>query len=146
MALQKIALEDLTALQDLYKVQWPLHIITYNTIKIAIDRFQKQTDWCDDVNFWRLDRGHTRNGGFITIDTNLGCIFFNTLEPEPFAEMRTALSLIDYTDEMVFLNTREIFRNMLMIVISELPLRLVHESSHNCFFINKEVFETMHVK
>jgi hypothetical protein len=69
MSLVKISGAELSELKEYCKVDWPLHIITYNTIKNFINRFDKFPEWKEIVSFWSLNGGWRSHASFVIINT-----------------------------------------------------------------------------
>lgn len=143
MALVKILISELKELKEMYRVKWPLHIMTYNNFKNLIERFEKHPKWKSKAVFWSLNGEWGKHGTFIMTYGNL--IFFNTLEPAPYNEIEQALMLVNYGSFTMFTDIREIFRTLIYNVIEKLQLRVVSEEDFLCYFIPKELFQNISI-
>lgn len=138
MALVKIPTDELLELQELYKVDWPLHILTYNTFKIFINRHKKIPKWSEKIQFWSLNGDWRTNGTFVMVNDYL--MFFNTLESEPHGEISKALMLIRYPKFSFFMDIRDMFWPLLRDVIKKLQLRVISNSASDCHLIPREIY------
>jgi hypothetical protein len=65
----KISLSELKELQEIYKSDWPLHVITHNTFKNFIHRFEKFPEWKNKVIFWSLNGDWKKHGTFVMVNS-----------------------------------------------------------------------------
>jgi hypothetical protein len=145
MTLVKITSSELKELKERFKIDWPLHVITYNTLENFIERFAKFPEWEEKVTFWSLN-GDQSFASFVMINAHTDSIFFNTLESEPYTEVKSILQLIEYTDKMVFLNVRSIFQQLVKDVMKKLKMQLTYEGVFNCFLMPKERFKNLEIE
>lgn len=138
MALVRIPVEELVDLKEFYKVDWPLHILTYNNFKILIDRHRKSPKWSEKVQFLSLNGNWRTNGTFVMVNGHF--IFFNTLEAKPYGEIRKALMLLSYSKLTMFIDIRNIFGSMVHDVIKTLQLEVKAETLSNCYIMPQEWF------
>lgn len=143
MSLVQITIPELKELQEIYKVDWPLHIITHNTIKSFVHRFEKSPEWKAFVTFWSLNGDWKKNGTFVMVNKQM--IFFNTLESAPHDEIKEVLMKLQYDKNMMFINTREIFKSLVYDVIEKLQLKILFDKACTCFFIPKENYKGMKI-
>lgn len=113
--LKKISVDQLPVLRDMYKVHWPLHISTFSTIQLFIDRFAKHPEWIARVSFFSFDEDWKTCGVFIMNNENR--IFFNTLETYPYAKLGKALVRMNFESRVSFINIRDALRPALFIAI-----------------------------
>lgn len=143
MSLVKISVTELKELQQIYRVQWPLHIFTYNTIKNFTWRLEKFPEWENRVKFWSLNGAWKKNGTFVM--TNGHMIFFNSLEASPYDELKTILKNLEYTKSMLFINTRDIFKSLVYNVVETFELAILFDKVCNCFFVPKENYKNLEI-
>lgn len=143
MTLQEISSNELRQLKELYKVEWPLHIATYNLLKNFADRFERDPKWKGNVSFWSLDGNWHEHGSFVMTFDFLIC--FNTLESAPYTGISKALMLLNYRKFMQFIDIREIFRPIIFDVIKKLDLKIVTDIRNRCYFASKEIFQGLEV-
>lgn len=60
-----LAAEDLSSVRDLFKVDWPKHIISYSTIETLIKKFEKNPSLQDEIKIFCLNGDWARDGTFI---------------------------------------------------------------------------------
>jgi hypothetical protein len=145
MSLVKLSNGDLFRLKNFYKVDWPLHIITFNTIKKFIERSEKFPEWKQKVSFWCFEGDWRRHGSFVMVNKDTNQIFFNTLESAPYTQIQAMLPLIPFSDTMVFINTRNVFRQMVKDIAKELQMNVVYESVCDCYIIPKDRFKNVEI-
>lgn len=63
--LTKIQFQDLTTLRDLFKIEWPKHIISYATIQTVIKKCEKNPKYFEDIKIWSLNNDWNSDGTFI---------------------------------------------------------------------------------
>lgn len=134
--LKKIQIDQLTKLSDLYKVDWPLHITTQSTIRLFIDRFNNHPEWVNKVDFLSFKDDWSTHGAFIMLHENR--IFFNTLEPFPFNNLRRALYLLQFNEILTFVNIRDALRPVIVDVIRIHHLEVLSDIGTKCFRLPKE--------
>lgn len=135
---------ELDKIQTFYKVNWPVHIITYYNFKNFIARFQKHPELQQDVTFLSIGNEWMTNGTFVMINSIAGTLFFDTLEPAPFAGMRELLMLVKYSAHLqhqTFINVREDFRELVLEVLANRHFKVVSNYACDCFVMPKELQE-----
>lgn len=139
MSLKEISSNDLRQLKELYKVEWPLHIMTYNLLKNFAGRFEKDRKLREKVNFWSLDGNWRDHGTFVMTFGSMIC--FNTLESAPYAGITEALMLLSYRELTTFMDVRDIFRPLISDVTTKLNLKIVADIPEKCNIAPKEIFQ-----
>lgn len=134
--LRKIPVNQLSKLSELYKVDWPLHITTYSTIRLFIDRFKNHPQWINKVDFLSFKDDWRTHGAFIMLHENR--IFFNTLEPFPFNNLQRALCLLQFNEILTFVNIRDALRLVVEDVIRIQHLEVLSDIGTKCFRLLKE--------
>lgn len=130
-----IDINDLPNLRKLYEIVKPLHAVTTVAIGHFMERFRMKPEWTKIVTFWSLNGNWKETGTFVMINAYDDHILFNTLEPAPYESLRKVLELINYEKPMVFISFREIFRSVVLAVISEKNLEILFDrSTRNIFY------------
>ncbi|KAG4068589.1 hypothetical protein HA402_004930 [Bradysia odoriphaga] len=127
-SLNIIGTEDLVYLKRLYDVDKPFHVVTTVAIGHFIQRFETKPEWTNIVKFWTLNDEWKKTGTFVMINSNDGHILFDTLEPNPYENLRKTLNLINYDKPMVFICFRDIFRPLVLDVIRVQNLEITFDS------------------
>lgn len=139
MDLVELSVSELAELQVLYKVKWPIHIITYNPIRNFINRFENHPEWKRKVNFLGVKGNWIKHGTFYM--SNGDQILFDTLEPSPHDEIKRVLFHVNYHESMTFINTRNIFRPLIGEVFDKMKFKVLLEVICDCYFFPKELFQ-----
>lgn len=135
-ALKIISVDRLPALRDLYKVEWPLHISTFSTIQIFIDRFARFPEWIERVSFLGVDEDWETCGAFVMINENR--VFFNTLEAFPFVKLEKVLFRMEFESSISFVNIRDALRPVLLNSIRVHHFEIVSDIGTRSFRMLKE--------
>lgn len=144
MNLVKLNILELGRIQEFYKVNWPVHIFAFYNLKNFIVRFKKHPELQQDVTFLSIGNEWATHGTFIMINGIAGTIFFDTLEPAPFAGMKELLMLVKYPAHLqhqTFINVREDFRQLVLEVLVNLHFKVTSDYACDCFIIPKEIQE-----
>ena len=139
--LSKISIEDLSILKDLYKVDYPLHISTYQTIQLFIERFAKHPNWLERVSFWSCGDSWKVHGHFIMFYSYR--IYFNTLEAFPFPRLKQTLLLAEFTDKTTFVNIRSELRQLTLDMVRIHHFQIVSDVGTKSFLLPKQMLLDM---
>lgn len=134
--LTKIPVEDLPTLRDLYKAEHPLHVSTFSTIQLFIERFEKHPEWVEKVCFLSLNDDWRKTGTFVM--TNSSRVFFNTLEMHPFNHLRQALLLMEFNDKITFVNIRDALRPLVLDIIRIHHFEIASDIGTRSFLMPRE--------
>lgn len=139
--LQKIPLEQMGQLRDIYNIGYPLHISTFSTVQMFIERFAQHPDWIDKVSFLSLGDDWRRNGTFVMIyETRIFC---NTLEEYPFKSLRKLLLMIELDNLMTFVNLRDYLRSLVLDVIRIRYFEVVSDIGTTSFLMPKDALNNL---
>lgn len=144
MALVEISKEELLELKELYKVDWPLHVVSYFTIKNFIDRFEKFPAWSKNVKFFSLKGDWRKHATFIMANGHF--THFNSLEPAPHEEIRQALMLFNFLKFTSLNEIRNIFQSVVHDVIKKRQLEVESEFETTFFVVQKELYPILDYK
>lgn len=145
-SLIKISKQNLLILKRIYKIDWPLHVVSYCAIDHFINRFEKQPEWEDKVKVWSLNEDWRENGTFAMVNDNDQNILFNTLEPPPYSTLRRTLELLNYEGQKVFICFRDLFRPLVLDVIRVQNLEATFDSSTRCMFMPREKLQNVQIE
>lgn len=139
MALTNISATSLSELKELYRVDWPLHVGSYNLLKVYAKRFTENPKWEEKVKFWTLNDNWRQHGSFVM--TFGFMINLNSLEPSPFHEIKKILLLLEYKKFTRFYDMREVFTPVVREVMKERGLTIYGEAPMRFFFAPKELYK-----
>lgn len=142
--LEKIPVESLPILKDIYKIDYPLHVVTQSTIQVFIDRIKKTPNWDNQMQFLSFENVWKTNGAFIMVQENR--VFFNTLEEFPFKTLRRMLLNLELDDKVVFINIRDDLRSVIFDTIRINHFEVVSDIGSKSFLMPKEVLQTLTVE
>lgn len=61
---REVPIEDLESLGDLYKVNWPKHVVMYSSIKVFVKRFELHPELKEKVKIFALTANWKIDGSF----------------------------------------------------------------------------------
>lgn len=139
----EISVDQLPELRDLYKKDWPLHIATYSTIQVYLDKAKKlqslkKIHFVSFEGFWR------KSGAFVMQDENR--VYFNTLEDFPFDGLKRLLLLIEFSDAIALINIRDLLRPLIFDLIRFHHFEVISDIGTKSFFLSKEMLRNLEIK
>lgn len=138
-SLIRITKESLPELRRIYKVDWPLHVVSYCAIDHFINRFENKPEWEEKVKIWTLNEDWKQTGTFAMVNENDQNILFNTLEPAPYPTLMRTLELLDYTEQKAFICFRDLFRPLVFDVMRVQNLEVTFDSGTRCMVTPQEI-------
>lgn len=144
MSLVKLSSSDLSQIKYLYKIDWPRHIVTYNTLSNIHDRIIKNPELNEKVDFWSLSGDCRKHGTFVMIKSDV--VYFDSLESKPNKELKETLKLINFTSFTMFFYIRDDFKQLVYEVIEQRRLNMLSERVCDAFCIPKEFFQNLEIE
>jgi hypothetical protein len=139
--LVRIARSSLETLKNLYRVDWPVHVVSYTAIDHFIHRFNQQPEWEEKVKFWTLGDDWKRHGTFVMENVSDGHILINTTQAYPYESLSETLNMLSYDDERVFACFHDKFRPLVQDLIRVKNLEETFDSGAKCVHLPKETWE-----
>lgn len=132
--LKTLVAEELSRLKDLYKVNWPRYIGTYSTLDIFARRFVDHPEWTDRVVFYGVI-GEPENFGTVIMIHSENKVYFDTLEPFPFENLRRALIEVELGLKITFISIRDSLRPLLLDIIRIRKFEICHEHGSKAYIL-----------
>lgn len=143
--LKTLVAEELSRLKGLYRVKCPSHIGTYSTLDIFARRFVDHLEWMNRVTFHGVLDEPEHFGTVIMIHTG-NKVYFDTLEPFPFENLRKALIVIELGSKITFISIRDSLRPLLLDIIRIRRFEIYHEHGSKTYVFPKIMFDELRIE
>ncbi|GAB0099332.1 uncharacterized protein DMENIID0001_151880 [Sergentomyia squamirostris] len=132
--LVSIPQEELPVLRDLYKVDWPKHLVAYQTINHYILWLEIDPN-IKNLHIWSLNGSWRTNGTFI-IKEHFD-IHFATLEKNNESLVR-ALCLVDWSPGFLICAFMEYQRPSILKAIEKVKVPVIYDAGYKYFTLDKD--------
>lgn len=144
LKLTRLKPEFLEELKSKFKINWPEHIVEYNTINNAIQRYKKLPQEAESIKIYTLGDSWKENGTFVArlyeehLEVN---IFLGTLDTS-LESLKFAVEQIDFTSKVYFKTVREIYQPIVLRIIADKGKVLTNDAVIT-IYVDRETVEKM---